>query len=306
MNGELLRAAFTENRALKFVSLLIAIALWMFVVGVDHSEVYMTVPLELTNVPEKVTVVSRAPGEINVRMTGPRTIMASISPKKLTVTLDLQGMQPGINSYEILPARFGVPQGVDVTDISPSVITLEADRTLTRMVPVKPRIKGTPAEGFEVSEVIVTPREVELTGAERPLKLAHEVPTEVVDVTGLDGSVARDVVVALPDPSFKRTDGDTPIHMEVTVRELTVEREFPTVELAPPAPGWMVRPATVEVRLSGSLQLVSRLTAKDVTARPLVAGNLVKGTVPVIVTVPEGVGVIQVIPSEVLLEPVKP
>lgn len=306
MNGELLRAAFTENRGLKFVSLLIAIALWMFVVGVDHSEVYMTVPLELTNVPDNVTVVSRAPSEINVRMTGPRTIMASISPKKLTVTLDLQGMQPGINSYEILPSRFGVPQGVDVTDISPSVITLEADRTLTRMVPVKPRIKGTPAEGFEVAEVTVTPHEVELAGAERPLKLAHEVPTEVVDVTGLNGSVARDVVVVLPNPSFKRTDGGKPIRLEVTVRELTVEREFPTVELSAPEPGWTVRPATVEVRLAGNLQLVTRLTAKDVTARPLIMGNPVKGPVPVLVTVPEGVQIIQVIPEEVLLEPEKP
>lgn len=301
MNGEWIRAAFTDNRGLKFVSLLIATSLWLFVVGVDHSEMYISVPLELTNLPKEVTVVSRPPGQINVRMSGPRTIMSTISPKKLTVTLDLRGMQAGMNTYEILPSRLGVPQGVDVTDISPSEIRLEADRKVTKRVEVKARTRGTPAEGFAVSRIILTPEQIELTGAERPLRLTQEVFTEVVDVTGLDGSVARDVEITLPDPSFKRADDGSPVHLEVVVEELLVDRQFPSVELLTPAPGWLVRPATVEVRLTGKLQTVSRLTARDVTARPLLADGPQEGLVPVVVTVPEGVEVMQVVPAEVRL-----
>ncbi|GAB4259322.1 MAG: hypothetical protein Kow0092_07460 [Deferrisomatales bacterium] len=297
------RSFFFENWGLKILSLAFATLLWMFVVGEKRSEVSLSVPLELTRVPADMVIVSPVPEAIRVRLNGPRTLIAAVNPQQLAVTLDLDGIQPGISAFEILPSRLSLPRGVEVTYLSPSVITLEADRKVRKEVPVKPRVRGTPAEGFEVGEVTVDPPTVVVEGPERVVKQLREVPTEFVDVSGLNGGVTRPAELALPDPTV-RPVGQRTVRMEVGVRELRGAREILHVPVRLPGPRWAARPPAVNVKIEGGLRLLARLKEGDVTAAVEPFGDRAPDRpVPVTVTAPEGSQVVAVEPGEVWVEP---
>ncbi|WP_025323136.1 CdaR family protein [Deferrisoma camini] len=289
------QAWFTENWGLKLVSLGFAILLWMFVVGEKRSEISLTVPLELTGMPADRVIVSPVPEAIRIRVNGPRTLLAAIDPDKLRVTLNLDGIQPGISAFEILPSRLNLPRGVDVTYISPSVVTLEADRKVEKVLRVKPRIRGAPAEGFEVASVEVEPAEVRVQGAERALRDRKEIPTEPVDITGATGGVVQPVGLALPDPTVRPVDVAT-VRVSVSVREVVAEREFLGVPVEVGPGGGRVVPPEVRVKVRGPLRIVSKLSPDDLRVYPEPGGT---GVVRVFVEAPSTVEVVEVDPQSV-------
>ncbi|TAL15918.1 hypothetical protein EPN96_11005 [bacterium] len=303
MNTEPLRRVFTENRGLKIVSLLIAVLLWMFVIGEKQSDIELDVPLSLVNLSSDLVITSRVPGTISVRVTGPRTIVASISPKQYGLTMDLKGIQPGTSSFEILPSRFGFPRGVEVTSISPAVVTIVADRTGYKSLAMKPRFKGVPAEGYEVAGVEVSPPEVTVAASERILKIHKELSTEVIDLTGIDGGITKVVQPVFPDPSFRRVD-DRPVSVKVRVQKMSAEREFLAVPVAPPEGGWVVEPQAADVRVTGNVGVLSGLSARDIhiTVSPPQAGE---GYSQVVAELPEGARVLSVNPEKVRVRRVK-
>lgn len=306
MTWGLLRGAVLENWGLKILSLAFAVLLWMFVVGENRSEVSLSLPLELTRVPAEMVIVSRVPESIRVRLNGPRSLLAGINPNQLVVRLDLDGIQPGISGFEILPSRLNLPRGVEVTYISPSVITLEADVKTRKVVPVRPRLRGTPAEGFEVAGVRADPPEVEVEGAERAVRQLREVPTELVDVTGLDGSVTRPVDLAFPDPSLRAVTRRT-VRVEATIAEMRAEREFIQVPVALPMGGVRAVPPAVDVRVEGTLRAVSRLSVRDLVVAVEPFGvEPPPGLVRVVASGPAGIRVVGAEPNGVQVVRVPP
>ncbi len=304
MNLKWLSRLFTEDKGLKIASLLIAITLWLRVVSAEQTEALFRVPLTLANMPAELVLVSNVPQSINVRLRGPRTIMSSVDQRKLNFTLDLTGMQDGTSTYEILSSKLGLPRGLEVSQLSPSKVTLQTDKKDVRVLDVTPRISGTPGAGYEIADVVVRPPKVEIEGSERALKLAREVPTEVLDVSGLTGPMVREVQLVPSDPTFKPLKQQGVV-VEVKIREMIGERGFLQVVVESPRTGWVTRPPTVEVRLKGNLTLLSRLEAKDIKATALWdgKGSSEEGPVHSILAVdaPAGAELVSVTPSEVLL-----
>lgn len=306
MTWGLLRGALLANWGLKILSLAFAVLLWMFVVGENRSEVSLSLPLELTRVPPEMVIVSRVPEAIRVRLNGPRTLLAGINPNQLVVRLDLDGIQAGISGFEILPSRLNLPRGVEVTYISPSVITLEADVKARKVVPVRPRVRGIPADGFEVLGVRADPLEVEVEGAERAVRQLQEVPTEFVDVAGLDGGVARPVELAFPDPSLRAVTRRT-IRVEVAIAEMRGEREFVQVPVAVSVAGMRAVPPAVDVRVEGALRAIAGLSARDLTVAVEPFGEEPPpGVVRVVASGPAGIRVLAVEPNGVQVVRVAP
>ncbi|PLX38826.1 MAG: hypothetical protein C0608_12030 [Deltaproteobacteria bacterium] len=304
MMSDWMRRAFLENWGLKTVSFLIALLLWLFVVGEKQSDVHMSLPLVLDNLPRSMIVTSNVPNEVSVRVTGPRTIIATMKPSQYRVSLDLQGIKPGTSSYELLASRFGFPRGVRVSDISPSVVTIVADSAGVKELPVKPVLKGLPADGYEVSRIEVEPELVNVIGPEKALKLVRELSTEALDITGADGGITREVELLFPGPSFK-LEKRTQITIKVTLSKIKAQREFIDIPIIMPPSGWSVTPSKVTVSLTGEVDVLSQLSAKDITvgiSGPLPA-NRGGDLVPVRVTLPSGAELVEVMPESVFVKP---
>lgn len=181
------------NWPIKLLSLAFALVLWMFVMGEQDTEVGHTVPLEVKNVPKGLIIANQIPGNVDVRLTGSRTLLANIQGSDLEVSVDLHDAKPGITTFRSLDERLNLPRSIVVSRMSPSYVDIKLERLVQKEVPLQVVFDGTPAPGFSIVEVMAAPDVVAVEGAESEVKGVTEVETEAVDVNGLKTSFSLTV-----------------------------------------------------------------------------------------------------------------
>lgn len=177
--------ALTENWVLKLLSLVFAGVLWVFVIGDRQAEVGFSVPIEYINRPEGMVIASEVPNLVDIRLTGPRTLLMNLSPGDIGFSVDLRDLKPGLTSFKRLEERLDLPRGLKVTRISPSIVDVRLDRVRSRQVPVQVVFSGELAEGYQLADVRVSPERVSIEGAEGEIKDITEVPTQPVEISGV-------------------------------------------------------------------------------------------------------------------------
>ncbi len=178
----------TENWLLKLLSLTFALVLWFFVMGEQKLELGYAVPLELKNTPPGLMVANDVPSLVDVRISGPRTLLMNLRPSDISISVDLKDLQPGLTSFKRLDERLNIPSALKVTRLSPSFVDVKLERIKDKEIPVQPIVTGTPAEGFRLQDIKTTPDKVEVEGAESELKDVVDVPTEPIDLDGVKES----------------------------------------------------------------------------------------------------------------------
>ena len=178
----------TENIFLKLLSLAFALILWFFVMGEQKQELSYAVPLAIKNLPANLMVANEIPSQVDVRISGPRTLLMNLDPKDMGIAVDLKGLQPGITSFKRLEELFNLPGALKITRLSPSFVDVRLERIKDKKVPVKLIVSGAPAPGFELREIQLTPAEVLVEGAEGELKNIAQVETDPVEIEGVRDS----------------------------------------------------------------------------------------------------------------------
>ena len=189
-------SSLSDNWVLKLLSLAFALVLWFFVMGERKLEVGYTVPLELKNVPEGMMVANEVPSLIDVRLSGPRTLLMNLSPKDISISVDLADLKPGLTSFKRLEERLSIPSGVRVTRLSPSFIDVKLERIREKVVPLRVVFSGVPADGFRLGAVRLKPEQVTVQGAESEIKDVTEVTTDPVEVDGAKESFTLTVPIS--------------------------------------------------------------------------------------------------------------
>lgn len=119
---------FSENLALKILSLAFAVVLWFFVMGEQRHEVSHVVPVEYRNLPKGLIIANEVPDAVAVTLSGPRALLVHLGPDELSLPLDLAGLKPGLTSFKRLEENLKAPGGVVVTRISPASIDVRLER----------------------------------------------------------------------------------------------------------------------------------------------------------------------------------
>ncbi len=181
-----LRKILFENWPIKLVSLLLAVALWFYVTSKGKSELSLSVPLELRNVPQGMAVVGDVPAVIEVRLQGQERALRDISSfKKVTGALDLSRAREGENRLHLSPDDIRRPAGVSVTYLSPVEIGVRLERLLQRTFRVNPVIQGRPAPGYRMTGVTVRPPKITLEGPAGVIQGFTRLQTMPIDITDL-------------------------------------------------------------------------------------------------------------------------
>lgn len=185
----------TKNWTLKLISLALALLLWVFIMGERRVEVGYRVPLEIQNMPDGLMVANEMPSVIDVRISGPRTLLAKISANDISILVDLTDLQPGLTTFKRLEERLNLPNGLRVTRLSPSFVDVKLERVKQKRVPVEVKLVGEPLEGYRVDRVSASPARVLVEGAESEIKGVSRVATEEIDLSGVDAGFS--VIVQL-------------------------------------------------------------------------------------------------------------
>src|SRR5215510_10601380 len=131
-----------SNFGLKVLAIVIAVGLW--VAGHRDVERAVEVPVEFRNIPTDLMVLDNRIDYVVLRFSGPRTLVSTLDPNELKLSLDLGGAKPGSVSYPLSTGSFNIPRGVTVARITPPVVHLRLEPMIKRMLPVTVRFVNKP------------------------------------------------------------------------------------------------------------------------------------------------------------------
>ncbi|CAO0821745.1 YbbR-like domain-containing protein [Desulfarculales bacterium] len=185
--------SITHNWSLKLLALVIAVFMWVFVVGQEKSEISVRVPVEITNVPTDLLVVDDSLDEVDVRLYGPHSLIRRVASERLAKVVDLSGMGLGEHIFQVLPEDLRLPPGVRVIRVSPGSFTFTLAQRITRDVQVRPVFRGHPQAGFEVAEITFEPDKVLVWGRKEDLDNLDWIWTVPIDLTDRQTSFNQSV-----------------------------------------------------------------------------------------------------------------
>lgn len=293
---------------LRLASLALAGGLWFVIAGRQTAERGVSVPVELRNVPRELELTGDPVNSVDVRVRASPGLINSLDAGKLLATIDLQGAAEGERIVQLTPSMVQVPFGFRVVMITPSLLTLNLERTERKPVPVRPRVIGRPAPGHEVAGVASEPAEVRVVGPRSRVREIESAFTEPVSIEGATSSVSESVGVGLEDPLL-RLEGGSRVRVTASVREVHESRSFEGLRVEVRGRQARATPARVSVQLAGPASQLRSLAATDLHAFVSVPGaGAAPARLPVTVELGPGhpgVSVTATSPPEVkvLLEP---
>lgn len=261
-------SALRGDTPLRVASLLVAVGLWFGIAGRQTAERGMVVPVELRNVPRDLELTGDAVSTVDVRVRASAGLVNSLQPGAIRATIDLAGAHEGERIVQLSSDRIEAPQGFRVVKITPSLLTLNLERTLRKTIPVRPRVIGRPAAGFEVAELSSDPSEVTVAGPRSRVQEIESAFTEPVSVGGASTGATELVNVGLEDPLL-RLEGGSRVRVTVAVREAHETRAFEGLRIVARGRPARLEPSRAAVTVTGPASLVRALAPGDL--QPYVA-----------------------------------
>lgn len=190
------RRVFVQNFFFKFISLLLAVGLWLAVARDPIASVEVRVPIEFS-LPDNIVIDSGTFTQAQVLVRGPKRLMHRLEPGDVRAEVDLSSVQPGERTFEL---HVHVPPDLEVVQIIPSQFHLSFDSRDTRTIEVHPRVTGNFAPGMRVAHVNADPPSVTVTGPRRRVEALDAASTDPVDASGTTTRASFLTQLYLNDP----------------------------------------------------------------------------------------------------------
>jgi hypothetical protein len=116
--------AIFRHWELKILALAFAVALWLFVMISEKSDLVLSAPIQLEDMPAGLVVVGEQPDSVDVQLHGLRANLLRMSADHLRARVSLEDAEPGEVTLRVLPEHITVPPGVTVLRVTPSRIRL--------------------------------------------------------------------------------------------------------------------------------------------------------------------------------------
>ncbi|MGX8717993.1 MAG: CdaR family protein [Desulfovibrio sp.] len=187
------------------LSLVIAAALWYFVVGRDHVETQVEIRVEYQGLPKDLLVLDGSVSHITARLRGSAELLKSLKPASYTV--DLSSMHQGANQIPVDAGRITElkERGLEILQLTPSQIVLQIDNVITRNVKVNPRLLPLPKDShFIVADrsLISEPDLVTVNGPETMVGALEELPTAPIDPSKNPSEGPKTIQAAVNAPAL--------------------------------------------------------------------------------------------------------
>ena len=260
--------ALRGDTPLRIASLVLAVGLWFGIAGRQTAERGVVVPVELRNVPRDLELTGEAVSSVDIRVRASPSLINSLQPGAIRAAIDLAGAHEGERIVQLSPDEIEAPQGFRVIKITPSLLTLNLERTMRKTIPVRPRVIGRPAAGFEVAELTSDPAEVEVAGPRSRVQEIESAFTEPLSVEGASSGGTELVSVGLEDPLL-RLEGGSRVNVTTVVREARETRAFEGLRIVARGRAARLEPTRATVTVTGPASVVRGLAPGDL--QPFVA-----------------------------------
>jgi len=264
-----------RNLGLKVMAIALASLLWLTVAGQHVVERSLRVPLEFRNIPKALEIVGNTPDTIDVRVRGSSAVLTRLQPGEIVAVLDVSGARTGSRLFQVRADEVRAPFGVEVTQVVPSTLALELERSARRKVSVVPAVDGQPAPGYVVGTKTVDPPTVDIIGPESRVRQISEATTEPVSIKGARARVRDTVNVGVIDSAVRLAQPQTaqvtidiwPAHVEHRLLDVPIRWRNLSGGLSA-----QLSPSLTNVTVRGTNELVAGLRPDAILAYVDLAG----------------------------------
>jgi hypothetical protein len=107
---------------LKLLAVGFSLALWLFVMTSEKSDLILSAPIEFDDVPSGLALTGERPDSVDVQLHGLRGTLARLGPDQVKARVSLSGASSGEVTLRLLPEQVAVPSGITVIRVNPSRI----------------------------------------------------------------------------------------------------------------------------------------------------------------------------------------
>jgi len=264
-----LKSVFLDNSVIKFFSLVLAITLWFFVMGEKKAEFsFANIPIVLINKPADLVVAHQTAESVNVRISGSRSIVATLSSNTIKAFIDLDGAQPGKASYKNLIDTIKIPNGTKITSISPAEISITLESTISKQVPVHLNLVEGPQEGYEVTHIAIQPESVAVRVALSEAGKIKKVITEPLYLAGVKEDIEKELVLVSPGLDLQRSLSREKVKVSLSISEKIIEKVLSSIPVGVINSPYRstVTPATIQMKVKCPYRLAEGLSEDDISA----------------------------------------
>ncbi len=286
-----------KNWELKLISLLSAVVLWFFVVGIENTVYVMpdSIVVKAQNLGKGVSLTAALP-TVKIYVNARGEDIKTVNKNDFEAYVDLSDLSSGDHEVPVQVSSQN-PQ-VSVLKTDPAKINITLAPVAEKEVALNPAIKGLPADGYTVKDLKTDHAKIKLTAAKSILDKIDSVKAVLV-LSGTETSDINQNVVpelpAVPDLPKESINMDPEqIILTASIVPLAAQR---TITVAPVITGAAdnagiqkyisVSPSAVAVQ--GEDKILQSL--KEISTEPVDINSLLNRTLPLSVTLklPDGI-----------------
>jgi hypothetical protein len=299
-----LREILLTNWWFKLAALLLAYGLWLVIRGSEGERV-LQVPLTV-KIPSNMVIVNERPNSVEVTLEG--TLLPG-APADISYDIDLQSAGEGDQTIPLTVdrVRLGPASGLRVVQVNPAMLTVVLEKIVSKDVPVKVSIEGTPAPGFDLYKWVCRPSQVRINGPRSRVSPMKEAETDPVSISGQSRSFQSAVNLAPLDHGiYTGLVGPVKVDLELGPHREMHRLRIPVTVLDDP--NFVASPAYISVSVLVPMTFKGRLTVSDFRAtvsvpnsEPADARMSAKPEVEQTGSLEAGIVIAQINPEEVAL-----
>ena len=233
-------------------------------------------------------------------------VLKSMPQNEIFATIDVSNFKTGEIKYHILRSDIKVPAGVELKRIEPSNIRIVVDSMVSKKMEVIPFFIGSPKIGYRLSNIVISPKEIDVYGAKSKIEYVNYIETLPIILT--DEYKEKNIDLGLNLKEGITETNPSEVEIILTFNENIIEKEFLKVPFIVQNSNNLkiikMHPQSVRVKIEGRSDLIN----SDITNLLEVVIDLDdiedSGTYirPVMYRLKEEIKIIHLIPNVVRLE----
>ena len=212
---------FLKNWGLKLFSFLLALILWLTLITPEKvfSDKWLTIPLELHNIPPEMELIEKPPASVDVKIRASKSLINDITSANVHAVLNLEKASLDQEDYPLRKSMISIPSGAEVREIRQSQVSLKLERTREILLDVEANIIGELKKGLRVENVGVFPPQVLIKGPESKVKDNYKVRTSPIDISTLTETTELEADLILPNPDLRLASTQTKVRVRILIQE---------------------------------------------------------------------------------------
>ncbi len=281
-----------------------SILLWVFVSFEDEFSINLTLPIQVTGVPENLALSSISSNKVSLSLKGRGWQLAQytlgLDPKFLIPSPQIEGEEV-VSTKNLIYLNSWISSAMQISDVSPEKINVKVEKYITKKVVVVPILSLQYKPGFDViSKIVIQPDSIFISGPESIVNDFSMINTERSTLNNLERETS--IKLLLNKPNYLTLETEECI-VSFDVQKI-VDKSFENISVQtkniPSRYELNLSPISLAIILRGGINTLSRLKNEDITAYINFdqALNDTTGSIEPIIEIPEFTSIIDTKPKK--------